>query len=144
MHFTTPVPARALRPTRLCHALPLLLALGLAGCAGEPPVATPDSSAPAQGAATDPTDVLTGKAPIRRMTGRDPTYPNLSGVPARPAAASSPAERQALLDRLQADRSASEAKGEALRARPAPENSLRPVVPDAPPAPPAERPATQP
>lgn len=129
--------------SRALAALPLLVLLG--GCADVrlPSIVFADGPAPARDAAavgSDPQAVLTGQRPVRRA---DPTvagYPNLASVPARPTEFSTPGDRQALLDRLQADRDSGDATAADLRARPvgntaapAPGAAAVPSVPAAPP-----------
>ncbi|QJE72697.1 hypothetical protein HHL28_05950 [Aerophototrophica crusticola] len=98
-----------------------------------PATATPD-----QVASKDPQAALTGARPIRRADPGVDGYPNLSTVPPRPNEFSTPVERQALLDRLTADRGEGEAVAGNLRATdvPAPKAPVTtglPAVPDAPP-----------
>ncbi|ACI98712.1 hypothetical protein [Rhodospirillum centenum] len=118
MRYTGPF---MLNRFRALAALPLLALLG--GCADVrlPRIVFADGPAPARDAAaagSDPQAVLTGQRPVRRA---DPTvtgYPNLASVPARPTEFSTPGDRQALLDRLQADRDSGDATAADLRARP--------------------------
>ncbi len=118
----------------------LLAAAPLAGCADArlPRIVLDDGPAPADPATLgnkDPQAVLTGERPVRRA---DPTvegFPNLASVPQRPTAFSTPAERQALFERLQADQAEAARTGEAVRGEepaPAPTDAA-PRVPEAPP-----------
>jgi hypothetical protein len=54
---------------------------------------------------------------IRRATGENTEWPNLASVPPRPEDYRTPAERQALLDRLRSDRRVSIEAGTDLNAR---------------------------
>jgi hypothetical protein len=141
MEFTMP---QAFRRLPLA-AFGLMAGLGLAGCADtlgniftdEPPVAAAGSQ-PGIGAANAgerSNEVLTGKAPIRRMTESNAPYPNLAGVPGRPTAQASPAQRQADQAKLEADRAETAQVGEGQRARPVPSDApaASVKVPDAPP-----------
>lgn len=141
MEFTMP---QALRPF-LVATFGLTVGLGLAGCADmlgniftdEPPVAAA-SSQPVVGvvnAEQRSSDVLTGKAPIRRMTETGAPYPNLAGVPGRPTAQATPDQRQAHQAKLEADRAETARVGEGQRARPVPSDAPAALVkvPDAPP-----------
>lgn len=127
-------------------SIPALAAAALAALPGCANVALPDivfddgpsTATPDQVASKDPRAVLTGARPIRRADPQVEGYPNLSTVPPRPAEFSTPSERQALLDRLTADRGEGESAAGALRATdvpaarsPVPEGL--PTVPDAPP-----------
>lgn len=123
-------------------ALPVLW---LVGCAElpVPDIVFDDGPAPATAAAitdTNPVSVLTGDRPIRRA---DPTLPgraNLATVPARPEAFSSPIERQAMMDRLQADQQAGQQAGDQLRGQAIGSGGRAddvPSLPDSPPPVPA-------
>ncbi|WP_094457026.1 hypothetical protein [Niveispirillum lacus] len=115
--------------------------LALAGCAQLPVPDIVFDDGPAPALATeitdaDPIKALTGVRPIRRA---DPTLQgeaNLGSVPPRPEAFSSPIERQAMIDRLQADQAEGEAAGDALRARSTDPRGRAEDVPDVPDAPP--------
>lgn len=137
-------PARAV-PSVIPAVIPavilavILAAVPLTGCADArlPRLVLDDGPAPADPATlTDrnPQAVLTGERPVRRA---DPTvagFPNLASVPARPTAFSTPAERQALFDRLQADRSEGARTAERAATPSAPrEDEGQPRLPDAPP-----------
>lgn len=129
--------------TRHLRVGAVLVLLGLTGCA-ELPLPVPDfvyndgpaPAKPAEITDADPTRALTGARPIRRA---DPTLKgraNLGDVPSRPAEFSTPLERQALMDRLQADRTDGQVAGDALRARSTePHGNVDdiPTLPDAPP-----------
>lgn len=126
--------------------IPALAAASLAvlpGCANVPlPDVVfddgPATATPEQVASKDPQAVLTGARPVRRADPRVDGYPHLSTVPPRPDEFSTPVERQALLDRLTADRGEGESVAGSLRATdvPAPNAPVPkglPAVPDAPP-----------
>jgi len=87
-----------------------ILVMALSGCVNAPltdmvlddgPAPGPSRAAPA---GSDPQAVLTGERPIRRAQGGGLPWPHLGSVPPRPGQFTTPAERQALLDRLQSDR----------------------------------------
>lgn len=119
----------------------IIAMLGLGACAQVPvpDIVFDDGPAPAKPSEitdADPVNALTGARPIRRA---DPTLKgraNLGSVPPRPEAFSSPLERQALMDRLQADRDSGEAAGEALRGRSTDPRGRADDIPDVPDAPP--------
>ena len=89
-------------PTAAMRRLVLALTLtALAGCADSPVLDLLGG-----GAGLPPADA---PAPlIRRAAGGDAAWPNLASVPPRPEGVRSPAERQALMDRLSAEREEAE------------------------------------
>lgn len=119
----------------------MVAAVGLSasGCADVtlPRIVLDDGPVPAAaaGPAVDAAAVLTGQRPVRRADPDIQGFPNLSSVPARPTAFSTPAERQALFDRLQADQAESARTGEAVRGATPGAAPLSPV-PEVPAAPP--------
>lgn len=115
--------------------------LGLSACAQVPvpDIVFDDGPAPAKPSEitdADPVKALTGARPIRRADPSIKGRANLGSVPARPEEFSNPIERQALIDRLQADRAEGEAAGDALRARSTDPRGRAEDVPDVPDAPP--------
>ena len=141
MEFTMPQAFRRLLAALAC----LAAGAALAGCADtlgniltdEPPVAAANSQ-PAVGVANAEqrsNAVLTGKAPIRRMTESNAAYPNLASVPGRPTGQATPAQRQADQAKLEADRAETARVGEGQRARPVPSDAPAAAltVPSAPP-----------
>lgn len=121
--------------------LAVLAMLGLSGCAQVPvpDIVFDDGPAPAKPSEVtdaDPVNALTGARPIRRADPSLKGTANLGTVPPRPEEFSNPIERQALIDRLQADRAEGQAAGEALRARPTDPRGRPDDVPDVPDAPP--------
>ncbi len=118
---------------------------GLSGCAdvSMPDIVFDDGPAPAATLTDkDPQAVLTGQRPVRRADPHLAQWPSLAAVPPRPQEFSTPAERQTLLDRLQADRSQGEAAAGQLRQAPTSGRAIDPgtglpAVPDQPPPPPA-------
>jgi len=142
------------RATTHCRtSLRLVPVLLLCGCADVrlPSVVFADGPPPAAAAAQagrDPIAVLTGQRPIRRIDTEGADYPNLASVPPRPTDFSSPVERQAALDALQAERAAGREAGQAVRGAVVPGGAdagrvPAPQVPAAPPAVPrpVQRPA---
>lgn len=127
---------------RHLRLMAVIAMLSLSACAQVPvpDIVFDDGPAPAKPSEisdADPVKALTGARPIRRA---DPTLKgkaNLGSVPARPEEFSNPIERQALIDRLQADRAEGEAAGDALRARSTEPRGRAEDVPDVPDAPPA-------
>lgn len=94
-------------PTAAVRRLALVLTLtALAGCADSPVLDLLGG-----GAGLPPADAP--EPLIRRATGGEAAWPNLASVPPRPEGVRSPAERQALMDRLSAGRD----EAEAARAR---------------------------
>lgn len=121
--------------------LALVALAGLSGCAQlpVPDIVFDDGPAPArkdQITDADPIRALTGERPIRRADANLKGSANLGAVPPRPEEFSTPAERQALMDRLRADREAGQAEGDALRARSTDPRGRPDDVPDVPDAPP--------
>ncbi|MBP7335826.1 hypothetical protein [Niveispirillum sp.] len=115
--------------------------LGLSGCAQlpVPDIVFDDGPAPAKPSEitdADPVNVLTGTRPIRRADPSMKGRANLGTVPPRPEEFSNPIERQALMDRLQADREEGQATGDALRARSTDPRGRPEDLPDVPDAPP--------
>lgn len=116
--------------------------LALAGCARVPvpDIVFDDGPAPARPqdiTDADPVRVLTGERAIRRADPSAKGSANLGTVPARPEEFSSPIERQAMMDRLQADRDSGQAAGDALRAAPLDPHGRPDDIPEVPEAPPA-------
>ncbi len=102
------------------------LAILLAGCAGNPVLDL-------VGGGADLRDDREGGL-TRRATGEGVEYSNLGTVPPRPAIARTPADRQALMQRLERDRAEAEAEARELERR-----APQPVTP--PGRGPAERPS---
>lgn len=127
---------------RHLRLLAVMAMLGLSGCAQlpVPDIVFDDGPAPAKAAEitdADPVKALTGARPIRRADPSLKGRANLGTVPPRPEEFSNPIERQALIDRLQADRAEGEAAGDALRARSTDPRGRPEDVPDVPDAPPS-------
>lgn len=96
------------------------LALSLPGCANSPLLDMLGGGAdlPPEGA---------DQGLIRRATGEGLAYPNLASVPPRPGSIRTPADRQALMDRLARDRAEAEASARELDAvAPVPPNPVAP------------------
>lgn len=115
--------------------------LGVSGCARVPvpDIVFDDGPAPAKASEitdADPIKALTGVRPIRRADPSLKGRANLGSVPPRPEEFSSPVERQAMTDRLQADRDSGQAAGDALRARSTDPRGKPDDIPDVPDAPP--------
>ncbi|MFY8092306.1 MAG: hypothetical protein ACOVN0_02380 [Niveispirillum sp.] len=126
---------------RHLRLLAVMAMLGLAGCARlpVPDIVFDDGPAPAKAAEitdADPVNALTGTRPIRRADPSLKGRANLGSVPPRPEEFSNPIERQALIDRLQADQAEGQATGDALRARTTDPRGRPEDVPDVPDAPP--------
>lgn len=126
---------------RHLRLLAVMAMLGLAGCARlpVPDIVFDDGPAPAKAAEitdADPVNALTGTRPIRRADPSLKGRANLGSVPPRPEEFSNPIERQALIDRLQADQAEGQATGDALRARTTDPRGRPEDIPDVPDAPP--------
>jgi hypothetical protein len=90
------------------------LALSLPGCASSPLLDMVGGGAdlPAEGADQGLIRRATGEG----LDGEGLTYPNLASVPPRPGSVRTPADRQALMDRLARDRAEAEASARELDA----------------------------
>lgn len=126
---------------RHLRLLAVMAMLGLSGCAQlpVPDIVFDDGPAPAKAAEitdADPVNALTGARPIRRADPSMKGRANLGSVPPRPEEFSNPIERQALIDRLQADRDEGQATGDALRARSTDPRGKPEDIPDVPTTPP--------
>src|SRR3954453_7436005 len=117
--------AGLIRRTMRQAMLALVVTTAISGCADSPVLDLFGG-----GAGLPPEGAQEGL--IRRATDENKTWPNLASVPPRPTVFSKPAERQALMDRLKAERGEDVAAGADLDAR-APVAPARQAPPSLPP-----------